>query len=205
MNAYPPPFLPARSRSNGKILVVVLILVGLFGLAVADCFRMDADGRALRDALKRGSHASFSRVFQGGAGPVLLGMARVGLRFADDLPGEARRGAASVRSARVSVDRVEGRLNRGRLPQMMAEADRVMTGRGWERLVCVRESGTLVLVYIDASSKGGSTVPTRLAVLESEQLVVVSAKLRLQPLIDLGLDAMNQELEAATTYSPGKP
>lgn len=194
---------PTSRQSAGKILVFLLVLLALFALAVADCFRMDADGRALRDALKRGSGASFSRVFQGGVGPVLLMATRLGLRFVDDLPPEARRAATSVRAARVSVDQIEGRVRPEQYPEMIQEADRAMAKRGWERLACVRESETLVMVYIDPGARRGSTVQTRVAVLESDHLVVVSAKLRLQPLIDLGIDTMNHELAGNHGHQSG--
>jgi hypothetical protein len=180
----------------GKILAVLLLLLALFGLAVADCFRMDADGQALRDALKRGSGASSSRVFQGAVGPVLLAASRLGLRFADDVPAEAHRGVSALRGARVSVDHLENRIPPQRQAEMIREADRVMNDLGWERLVCVRESDTLVVVYLDATQQRGTTVQTRLAVLDSDQLVIVSARIRLQPLLDLGIDAMNRELAA---------
>jgi len=189
---------------SGKILAVLVVLMALLALAVADCFRMDSDGQSLRDALKRSSGTSFGRVFQGGVGPVLLATARMGLHFLDDVPDEARRAATSVRTARVSVDRVEGRISPERYADMIAEADRTMTARGWERLTCVREADTLVVVYIDPDASRGSTVQTRLAVLESDQLVVVSARLRLQPLIDLGLDAMNHELAARHHHGSGR-
>lgn len=208
MNTLTPTPCQRRSRAEAKILALLLVLLGLFGLAVADCFRMDGDGRALRDALKRDSTTSFSRVFQGAVGPVITTLTRCGLRFVDDIPEEALRGAAAVRSARVSVERVKGRLDPRQLPQMTEAADRAMTERDWERLVCVGERSTLVLVYIDSSSQRGSTVQTLVAILESEHLVVVSARLKLRPLLDLGLDAMNLELSATRSRpsaGPGGP
>lgn len=183
------------------LIALILLVVLAAACAVLDCLRMDRDGQALRDAMKEKAGVEFSCQFQAGAGPVLLGGARLGLRFLPDLPPPARRALSALRGARVSVDRSEGRLAAANLPGMLRAADHTMEERGWDRLAGVIEGDTLVAVYVERNVRRGTTVQTRVAVIESDQLVVVSAKADLEPLVELALEQMKSEL---ATHRPAR-
>lgn len=179
---------------SGKVLLVILALTSLLVWSVGDCFWMDGDGQALRKAMVTSSGATFHRQFQAAVGPVLLGATRFGLSFVADLPPEARRVIGAVKSARVSVSRVEGTVGRTDFSKMLQATDRVMNRRGWERIVGVLDGDALVVIYVDPSPGWGGTVKIRLGVLESEQLVIVSTKAKLKPVVEVAIQAMQDEL-----------
>ncbi|MCB1128433.1 MAG: hypothetical protein KDM81_18200 [Verrucomicrobiae bacterium] len=193
-----PSIVARRRRADaGSIILALLLLLALAAAwAVVDCLRMDRDGRALREAVIKQAGVDCARQFQAGVGPVLLGGARLGLRFLPDLPPQARRALDALRGARVSVDRIEGRIATDRLGGILRAADRTMDGRGWDRLAGIVDGDTLVVVYVERGLRRGTTMQTRVAVIESEQLIVVSARADLEPLVELAFEQMNAELAA---------
>jgi hypothetical protein len=188
MNPAPLSANEARSRHGAAlpVLVLVLALAALPSALIFAAWRSVAsarwDTRALRQTVLRASGVEWTPNIELGVGGGLLGLARVGLSFAD-LPSEARAVLSSVRSADVGIYHL-----RERCPDrsaLLAATDRGMAEKGWERVVGVISGRELVATYLPRELRSSRDVRLCVMVLEGEQLVIVSARGNLEPLFEL--------------------
>ncbi len=183
----PPPLAPSRPRRHlwrwifGSIALGFLLVVA----TVANVVTLSRDAAALRRAVVRAGDLDLSTKVQVSTGPVLLGLARSVTALMDEIPDEARQGLAAVRKASVGVydlDRDSTEKDRSRI---LEEADQGLRGRGWSRLVAVRNSESTVVVYATDEDFSGSSMRVCLAVCNQEQLVIASATVQPEALMDL--------------------
>lgn len=191
-----PPVQPVSRRSWAWIWVALgfmglLMLVPLtLAVMVWSALHTGRDATALRLAAARASDVRWERTVEFSAGHLLFSLARFGLGFAP-IDRDARLALRSVQRAEVAV--FEPRpgsatpLNRAAI---LTEADVVMTRRGWDRLVGVVDSDQTVAVYVPARG-GQEHLDACILVVNQENLIVVSARTDLAPLLEL-LERQNQ-------------
>ena len=114
-------------------------------LTATGCFRVSSETRALRDAALESGFEDAEEKIEIGVGFFTVTLAKLATKYIE-LPPEARTALRSLRNAECAVYEVQSA--RGSLSSVLAEADRVMEDRGWERLVGVIQSDQLVAVYV---------------------------------------------------------
>lgn len=189
MQAAPaPPVIrpPARRRWLWIGLVFVLIVLtalGVLAVGVASFFHQSSDTRTLRKELTRASGTDWQQRVGVSVGALTLGLVRAGLTWAPMEP-EARAALRTVRGAEVGVYELAQGAARPDRTAMLSAADGVMRGRGWERIVGVLDGGQMVGVYLPADLSTARRVKACVVVLDERQLVVVSARANLEPLLE---------------------
>jgi hypothetical protein len=190
MNA-PVPLVTARSerRLARWILAALLLLItpiALIGVGVASFFGLNRDAALLKREVMAASDSDWNTTVQLNVGLCTLAAARTVLRFADvpDVE-DARLALASVRRASVGVYQRIGRARDWSREQLIARTDERMTRRGWSRLVGVLGDDETVLIYASDELDSGGKLDLCLAVIDGEEMVIVSTKIDADALADL--------------------
>jgi len=171
------------------VLGLALLPFGVIMLAVKTYASVGHDARTVRNTVLKASGAEWSPTIELGVGGGTLGLARLGLAFAD-LPKEARAVVNAVRGAEVGVYQLaKGSLDRAGL---LNATDRGMSARGWERVVGVLSGRELVAVYLPSDLRSGRDVRLCVMVLDGEELVVVAARGNLEPLLELAQSELDR-------------
>jgi hypothetical protein len=177
----------ARHRSSIWRWLLAIFATGFLAVAVIayNLVTLNSDATALRNELLGSLSVPSHTRIQGSIGPVLLSTIRAGAGFVDSLPREAILALRSIRKVSVGVYELEHSPNAIDRDHMFAEADRVMESRGWSRTVAVNDRDALVLVYFSNQTPSGSAEQVCVAVCDQHHIVVVSGKVRLEPLVEL--------------------
>ncbi len=184
---------PPSPRPSGRSVWLPVLLGTLFlvtaiptaiGIGVWSCLRTGSDSRALRTAAIKASGVPWQRQVEFSAGPILLGLARFGLSFAP-LDPDGRLAIQAIRGAEVAVFQSPGGRDVTANPAVLNAVDDVMTRRGWDRMVGVRQEGNTVAVYVPKQDPGGDLVHACVLVINEDHLVVVSGRTDLRPLMEL--------------------
>ncbi len=186
----PPVILPAPPRDcrfailgltfGLGLLVCILLIVGVTGF-----IRLGRDTAALRRSLLKSTPAPWDKQVEINVGSRSLDLARTILHFVK-LDPNARTALESLRAAEVGVYRSTGRsqLDHG---AMLSAADKAMTRRGWDRLVCVIKPREFVAVYVPRNIRSPQDLKVCVAVVERGQMVVASVRSNLEPLMQLAV------------------
>ncbi|GAB1488807.1 hypothetical protein MASR2M8_12540 [Opitutaceae bacterium] len=182
-----PPLARLRPRRHlwrwllGSFAFGLLIVV----TAVANVVTLSRDAAALRRAVVKAGDLDASTKVQVSTGPILLGLARSVTALIDDIPPEVKHGLAAVHKASVGVyDLAHGSVEQAH-SRILEEADKGLRGRGWSRLLAVRNSDNTVVVYATDEDFSGSSMRVCVAVCNQEQLVIASATVQPEALMDL--------------------
>ena len=186
----PPPQIPSRALRGWlwfglAVILIPLIPLGGLALGVASYFHLSSDTRALRNELKRASGAKWRQKIALNIGSMTLGAVRGGLSFAklDPKAQEALQAARGVEGVEVGVYELTSESSAPDRAAMFAVAENVMSARGWERTVGVLDSEQMVGVFLPAAIASMSRMKCCVVVFNDRQLVVVSARADLQPLL----------------------
>ena len=152
--------------------------------------RVGPDAAALRNACLRGHSGQFQKQMELSLGGVHCGLIRFGLGFAP-LPDEARAAVASLKAAEVAVYELHGQDHGAIRTERFVAADEVMSKRGWERLVGVVDRDQLVMIFVPREVRSEGDLRFCLAVQDLSQLVVVSARTDLEPLLELSAQRLH--------------
>ena len=169
-------------------MYLMLVGMGLFVLAalgVMSYLRLSPDTAALRNAVQEVSRAEWRKVVALNIGDATFLLARTGLSVAR-IPEEPRALLSAIRSCEVGVYET-GDGNSADRAAMLIQADKTMNRRGWERIVGVVDGGDLVAVYVPRKMNSPRSVRSCVLVFDERQLVLVSAKGNLEPIIELVL------------------
>lgn len=161
----------------------ITLLVAI--VAVVNVITLSRDATTLRRAVARAGDLDLNTKVQVSTGPVLLGLARGVTSLIDQVPTEARQALASVRKASVGVYDLERDASESDRERILTEAHEGLLGRGWTRLVAVRNQESTVVIYASDPTDSGSSLRVCLAVCNQQQLVVASATVRSVELMDL--------------------
>ena len=182
-------------RTNPRRWILPLALgsivlgVGLLVFAVTSYFRLSADARSLRNslhgsALQQG--AAWDEKVELSVGAITLHVVRAGLSFAP-LDPEIRAALQAARGAEVGIYQLRSPLSEINRSALLSAADTAMERRGWEKLVGVRQGHELVAIYVPKVQPTPTQTRACAAVLHDNQLVLVSARTDLEPLLELAL------------------
>jgi hypothetical protein len=189
---------PSQKASLRKWLL--RIFLGSFLLALATpvaiavaVLHVSADTRALRNAVIEGDGANWKKQVEANIGFLPLSVARMVLPFTP-APPEALQAFSAIRSVEVSVHELrDSEPDRARI---LSDADKQMRKRGLDRVVAVLDGKTAVAVYATAESGGGSKVKVSVLVVEGRQMVVVTGRANLEPVMELAMSKANTEFLA---------
>jgi hypothetical protein len=170
----------------GIALAVVLAAVLVTAYAVTGYVRLSRDTGALRDSLMKSTAAAWNKQIEVNVGSLTLGLVRFGFSFVD-LDPEARLALESCRGAEVGVYHLQEGQVPLRCTPMLSAADQAMTARGWERVVGVLHPSELVAVYVPRNMNSAKDVRVCVLVLNREDMVVVSGRSNLEPLLQLAM------------------
>ncbi|MCW5555888.1 MAG: hypothetical protein KIS67_27490 [Verrucomicrobiae bacterium] len=174
-------------RWLGVLLAFFFITPVLLVLGVTSYFRLNSDTRALRSSLVEASQAEWQPQLSLNLGSLTCGAIRYGLSSLPLEP-EAHAAVQAVRRAEVSLLRLAPGSEPADRAAMLEATDAVMSRRGWDRVVGVREGNELVAVYVSAKTTSFRRMESCMVVLTGEQLIVASARANLQPLLDCVLN-----------------
>ena len=186
----PPLNRPPTDRRWLWVLLVVLLipLIPLGGLAlgVASYFHLSSDTRALRNELTQASGTKWRKQIGLNVGSITLGVVRGGLSFAklDPKAHEVLRAARGLDGVEVGLYELNSGSRAPDRAAMFTVADKVMGDRGWERVVGVLNGDQMVGVFLPAGITSSNRMKCCVVVLDGRQLVLVSARADLKPLLE---------------------
>jgi len=186
MNSSQPPSPPRRSHRRFWLLLggAVLLLSLPPAIAVTHLLRMGGDAEALCDQVMKASGVEWHTTVQVHAGSLMVGLAKLGLSFVE-VPDEARPFLLSLHAVEVGVYQRKNKTTPKEQSTALAAAEAAMAARGWERLAGVVDGHAAVAVYLPSGPLSENDVNVCVMVLEKRQMVVVSARADLEPLLTL--------------------
>jgi hypothetical protein len=198
MNAYPVPPVIRPRTTHLWIWIVLAMLVfmpAMIVVGVTSYFRLSSDTKALRNGLIRSSGVEWRQRIALNAGGLTFGAVRRGLSFFP-LDTKARAALETVRCAEVGIYELASDAAAPDSATMLTSADKVMNGRGWDRVVGVIDSDDLVAVYISEKTKSARRIECCVMVCDGRQMVLVSAQANLQPLLQMALEETTKRHKA---------
>lgn len=177
-SATPPPAQPSRRRVGWWIVLglgLLLTPLVVLGVGAISMLRLDRDAAFLRREVMTASDAKWHTKVQMSVGWATLGALRTGLRFIQaEHMDEARLALKAVRRASVGVYERNSGSEDFSCGQLFARTDKAMLKRGWTRLVGVAEDNETVLIYTSEDIGSSNRIDLCLAVVNDNQMVVVS-------------------------------
>ena len=174
-----------------------LALGALLVIVVVASFWPSGEVRAVRDIALAAAPGQWERQVEFGVGRLPTWVAKKALAFADLEP-EARLAIQAFRGADVAVYERVGAQSRGkgaegggavddRAARMSDEVRSLMEDRGWESVVQVQDKGELVGVFMPKSEIRGSEMRVCVVVMDRSDLVIASARIDAEPLVELAV------------------
>jgi hypothetical protein len=165
------------------VLLLVLLLPGLCALGVASYFHLSSPSQSLRSAIMESVPGQWHRRFALHVGGLTFGLARFGSSFFH-LPPEPKAALQALRAGEVGVYRLEEPMSLPDYGAILKTADKSMRHRGWERIVGIAQGSQFVAVYAPGNLRL-KDVSCCVAVLNDQNLIVVSARGNITPLLEL--------------------
>lgn len=189
MNSPVPPLLKPRRRYGRWVALGLLVMVTpivILAVGVASMLTLNRDAAVLRREVMAATDADWHTKVQLSVGGITLGAVRAGLRFVEaEHMDEARMALAAVRSASVGVYESKDRVGELSLDQLFNRTDKRMKSRGWTRLVGVAEDDKTVMVYSSEDAGSDGRFDLCVAVVDDNQMVVVSTSVDADSLLKL--------------------
>ncbi|MGE3310185.1 MAG: hypothetical protein AB7O66_09470 [Limisphaerales bacterium] len=182
-----------RSRSPWRWFFLafgILAAIAVFAIvSLILSFRMGGEARSIRKAVFAATPGEWKRDFEFGVGRLPAFLARAGFQFADsklNLPPEAAAGIAAFRSADVGIYRRRGSsADLEATRTALGNVDDLMEARDWDSIVSVQEGSQSVRVFVPNSLSDPSDTRACVVVIERDQMVIVSARANLEPLLEI--------------------
>ncbi len=184
MNPTEPPKPRFELRKRHVVVLAVVCLPLFCAVGIAGYFRLGSDTQALRGSLMSSVTGQWEKKFAVHVGGLTLGLARAGARFVN-LPAEPRAALEALHGAEVGVYRLAQEPAFVDHGTIFPAADRAMSAQGWERIVALVQPHELVGVYIPRKGVSRGRMACCLVVLKDRDLVVVSARGNVDPLMKL--------------------
>jgi hypothetical protein len=169
----------------GGLGIGLLLLVAL-AYGFTGYFRLSPEMAGLRESLQVASGETWHRKLTLNFGGFTCGAARLASTFTHLEP-EARAALQSVRACEVGIYETLTTSATSDPGALLAAADAGMVARGWERLVGVAQNNQLVVVYVPRTVSSARRMRCAVLVCHERQLVLVAARMNLEPLLELAL------------------
>ena len=186
MNNPSPNYAP-MSRWKRILLGIALLLAGSMAVlasAAIYTFTLDRDARVLRRSITDSIGTKIESTIEVRVGEPLFAASQLGIRWCHDVPEQARVALAALRSASGGVYHVK-RPTSAERADVLIRAQNAMAKNGWSRIVGVNDHDTTVLVYAPSVIRETETQRVCVAVIDGNQLIVVSARADLSRLAEL--------------------
>jgi len=185
----PPVIQPPPKKRRWLWLVVALLLIPLMALGglalgVASYFRLSSDTRALRNELTQASGAKWRKQLNLNIGNTTLSLARVTSALVK-LDADVHTALNAVRGVEVAIYELDSTAKVPDRAAMLNATDKALNSRGWERVVGVLDGDDMVSVFLPAKISSANQLKFCVVVLDGRQLVLVSARVNPQPLLEL--------------------
>jgi hypothetical protein len=189
-----PPVITARSRISFWYIVLFAFLAVLLlgGVGVARCFVLGSDTAALRQSVMGSVPGTWDRKITARVGLLTTSLVRVAAHFFK-LPPEPSAALGALHGAEVGIYKLKQEPGWADSAAILAHADKAMLARGWDRIVAVGKEDKLVAAYFPHRASSARGVKCCLFVLQGRDLVVVSARGNVEPLLDLVTKQLNRE------------
>ena len=172
----------ARFSAGQVVLAGTLLFLGCCALGIVSMFHLGSEATALRRTVMGSVPGLWDKTIALRVGGVTTALVRGGSRFFH-MPAEPRAALDSLRGAEVGVYRLREQPGRVECGPILAQADKAMAARGWARVVGVVQEHQLVAVYMPKKGVSARRMKCCVAVLNERDLVVVSARGNLEPLL----------------------
>ena len=182
---------PRNRRQEGVILKLLLVFLAALvclmvaaGVAIAKSVKPDGTLPDLSANILDSLGVSTYSEVEVKVPTLLFTTARIASRFVN-VEREIKSGMRVVRSAQVGVYELEREPGRRGVIKLTRAADEQMNKVGWDRIVQVVDDEETVLVYASPTGDHTDEVEACVVVLTGHELVIVTARGRLQPVFDL--------------------
>jgi hypothetical protein len=172
--------------------LLVALVLGAF--VVWRFFHLGSETEALRAGLMQATHGGCEKKIALHVGMFSTALVRAGSRFFT-MPPEPRAALEAVHSVEFGVYEVQEDSAHIDAGAILASTDKAMGARGWERCVGVVHEHQVVAVYVPRQGIRLRNLKCCLLVLESRNLVVLSATGNIEPLIALAQRKLGPEWE----------
>lgn len=190
MNSTPmSPGTSARWIKWFLVVVAVVLPPTFLAIGITGYFRLSRDAQCLRNCVTQQIHlqnGTWARKIELHVGPLTCGAIRTGLSFFHVQP-EVDSVLRAVRGAEVGIYELSSTFDSLDTANLLDTADLAMSRRGWERMIGVKQESEFVAIYVPKDGCSTTSMRACLAVLNEHQLVVVSARSNLEPLVDMAL------------------
>lgn len=193
-NSLPPRQPSPGVRAGFVVLGVMVLFLAMAVLGVAGLFRLSSETTVLRKTMMSSVAGTWDKKIAIRVGFLTTTLVRCGSRFFN-LPPEPRAALEAVHGAEVGVYHLQeepGSVERGAI---LTRADKAMAARGWDRIVGVIQEHDLVAVYLPHKRVSLHNLRCCVAVFSGRDLVVVSARGNLEPLLALAEQHVEPELK----------
>lgn len=165
-----------RRRLWPWVLVVLLSPFVILAVVATSILTLDSDARVLRREVMAANGGHWRTKVQFSVGGLALGTARTALSFVH-CPNiaEIRLAAGSVKAASVGLYELSNDSAAWSRQKLFGDADDIMTGRGWTRMVGGSDNHDYFLIYAKDRGPNSDRMDVCLAVVDGRKLVVVSA------------------------------
>lgn len=182
------PTAPRPRRGRRLLLALGLsaaALLALLAVTVLMALRVGGDLRTLRRSALTAMPGSWTPQVELSVGLVPALLARAGLSFVD-LPPEAQAALRAFRGADVGVYRRSSAAPETAARDALTRVTRDLEQQGWEPAVRVHEGRETVAVFVPRDDRP-TDLRAAVMVLDGDQMVLVSARIRPEPLLELAL------------------
>lgn len=183
-----------RVQAGFAILGVIVLFLSTCALGVIGLFQLSSETTVLRKTFMSSVDGAWDKKIAIHVGAITTALVREGSRFFN-LPPEPRAALDAVHGAEVGVYNLReepGHVERGAI---LTRADKAMAARGWDRIVGVVQEHDLVAVYLPRKRVSLHNMRCCVAVFSGRDLVVVSARGNLEPLLALAQEHIKPELK----------
>jgi hypothetical protein len=141
----------------------------------------------LRASVGQATGVELEREIELAVRPMAFALVRAGAVVAG-LPAEARAALGAVRGAEVGLYQVSAAPRAGGPTGLLAEVDRTMARRGWDRIVAVVDGRQMVAVFAPQDIRSSRDLSLAVLVFDGSQVVLASVRGDPEALADLALE-----------------
>ncbi len=196
MNSTDPTSRAAGHRKLWIVLLLGLVCLPLFcAVGVASYFWLSSDTQALRRSVMNSVPGQWDTKIAVRIGWLTTFAVRSCSKVIP-LPPEPRAAMDAIRGVEVGVYELANRPGPADYSAVLVAADKTMALRGWDRIVGVLEGEQCVAVYVPRKSFSLERTTCCVVVLSERDLVLVSARGNLKPLLDLASTRLADKLKS---------